>query len=379
MFLVARVREGSAQRAPAALLLVTLALLVPASLARRRFGIYAVVPLALAAELGLARLSERLLPVVARVVPRLARPGALRLAVVLATVAPTFPHLLAPPWVLPEEEEECLLAAGALPLTPGAEAILTPWSFGHLARYLSDRPVIASPFGTEGGAGALEDTARFWFATDQRTAEEVLARRRAGLVLLAQPVTEAVGLHPFAPAGTPTAIVRVRAGAHGGPVRDTDAFWRMVPNRLYFHDGLASSDGPALDAFRLVWETPTTSPENPALEERWMLVERVPGARVRVSGARGTVTATVRVETGAGRRFTWRTEASPDAGGVATLRLPYASGYNGSTRVSEWTLSDGSSATPLVVHDAHVREGRVLELRLGAGGAPSAAFTRRRP
>ncbi len=360
-------RERPEERARISLLLAAFALLVPASLARRRFGIYAVVPLALVAEIGIAWLVERLRAPLARALPRVAGSRAPLAALAIAVAVPVVPNHLAPAWSLPWPQEDCLRVAGALPVTPGAEAVLAPWSFGHLVRYFSDRPVIASPFGTEGGAAVLEDTAAFWFATDQRAAEEALQRRCAGLVLVAQPVTEAVGLHPFAPPGTPVAVERVRGGSHGGPVRDTEAFWRMIPNRLFFDDGLPSGAAPALDAFRLLWETPTTSPANPALEERWMLFERVPGARVWVSGAKGPVTASVLVETSTRRRFTWRTEAAPGADGVAAVRLPYASGENAGTRATEWTLSDGTASASLVVHDADVREGRVFDVHLGRG------------
>lgn len=362
--LISRRHERGFQRSRVTLLFVTFGLLVPAALLRRRFGIYGLVPLALAAEAGLGWLADRVRTRLTGALPRLADSKAPLALLALVTVAPAVPNHLAPAWTLPVLEEDCLRVAGMLPPAPGREAVLAPWSLGHLVRYFSDRPVIASPFGTEGGAGVLEDTARFWFATEQGAAEAVLERRHAGLVLLAQPVTEAIGLHPFALPGTPAAVVRVNGGSHGGPVRDAESFWRIVPNRLFFGDGLPTPSSPALDAFRLLWETPTTSPENPALEERWMLYERVPGARVRITGAAGPVRASIQLETSAGRRLVWRTGAAPGAPGVVTLRLPYASGDNAGTRASEWTVTDGVVSASLVLHEADVREGNAVELHL---------------
>ena len=363
--LASRRHERGPPRSRVALLLVTFGLLVPAALLRRRFGIYGLVPLALAAEAGIGWLASRLRGRLAVALPRLADSRAPVALLALVTVAPAIPNHLATAWTLPLLEEDCLRVAGMLPPVPGREGVLAPWSLGHLIRYFSDRPVIASPFGTEGGARVMEDTAGFWFATDQRAAEAVLERRHAGLVLLAQPVTEAIGLHPFAPPGTPAAVVRVNGGEHGGPVRDTESFWRIVPNRLFFGDGLPTPSSPALDAFRLLWETPTTSPENPALEERWMLYEHVAGARVRITGAGGPVRASIQLETSAGRRLVWRTGAGAAAPGVVTLRLPYASGDNAGTRASEWTLTDGVATASLVLHEADVREGNAVEVRLG--------------
>jgi asparagine N-glycosylation enzyme membrane subunit Stt3 len=372
LVLAQRWRRDPSERRRIAFLLVAAGLLVPLAFARKRFGVYAVVPLALLAEVGLVRAAAWLASRAAAAFPRLAASPAPLAALALAITAPALPEHLAPSWTLPAEQEECLRFAGSWPAARGAEGVLAPWAFGHLVQYFARRPVVASPFGTEAGEHALEDTAAFWFAPSQSAAEDVLLRRRAGLVLLAQVITEAVDLHPFAPPATPAAMATRADPLHGTTTHETDAFWRMIPNRLYYEAGLPSGADPALDAFRLLWETPSSSPQNPAEEQRWMLYERVPGARVHVSGARGRVRASVRMRTNAGRELVWWSEAAPDADAVARLRLPYASGWNGGTRVSEWTVSDGAASTRLVLHAPDVERGRLQRVELRAS-APRAA------
>jgi hypothetical protein len=241
---------------------------------------------------------------------------------------------------------------------------------GHLVRYFSDRPVIASPF--TDGARVLEDTAAFWFATDQRAAEERSAG--AGLVLIAQPVTgRSAFTCPRLRERRPPSS-EFTAGPWR-PVRDTETFRWMIPNRLFFDDGLPSGAAPALDAFRLLWETPTTSPDDPAHEERWMLFERVPGARVRVSGANGPVTASVLLETSTRRRFTWRTEAA--FGDGARRASPYASGENAGTgrRVDALRRKVGVAGRP---RGRRARGASVEVNSPGQSGSVPAGVSRRR-
>lgn len=348
------------RRAAALGVLVTLALLVPLAFARRRFAVYALLPLAVCAEQGL----RSLLAIPQTRVRRLLPASVLLAAGAIATAAPSIPeHLLQTP---PLSEEEVLLLrwAGDLPRASGREGVLAPWSLGHVIQYYAGRPVLTSPFGTEGGPLAMEDAAAFWFAPDEPTAEALLSRRRCGLVLLGFVPPETQTLHGFAPAGTERPLTRVRSLWRRERIDDTDAFWRLIPTRLYYEDGAAARDRPSLAAFRLLAETPATSPDDAASEAQWKLFEPVAGARVRTGAGGGRpVRATVRLETNTGRRFEWSAEAP--AGGE--LRLPYASGANGAVIASEWTLSDGSRSLAAVVHEEEVREGARFEVDLARG------------
>lgn len=355
---LARRWRGRPDERPRLLLLaVSLAVLVPAALARKRMGIYAAVPLAVAADAGIRWAAARLAGGA-----RLRAVAAAALA--CAVVAPVVPEHLAPAPQLGRAEEAVLRAAADAPVAPGAEAVMAPWSLGHLVQFFADRPVVASPFGTEGGATALPDAAAFWFATDQATAEEVLSRRRAGLVLLADVVSEAGVLQAFAAPGAPRALEPGLAPDGRRVSRDTEDFWRLLPNRLYFDDGLATGGGPPLDAFRLLAETPATAPENAARETQWKLFERVPGARVEVAGAAGPVRAEVRLVTAAGRHLVWSVVAAPGPDGRARLRLPYATGANGLVTASPWIVDDGVRSVELTVPETEVRAGRVTAVTM---------------
>jgi hypothetical protein len=75
----------------------------------------------------------------------------------------------------------------------------------------------------------------------------------------------------------------------------------------------------------------------------------VEGASLAVSGALpgAVVTTSVTLRTEVGRAFTWATRAVADGSGRVVVRVPYATGLNGTTLAGRYVVSDG-------VHDRAV-------------------------
>jgi hypothetical protein len=96
---------------------------------------------------------------------------------------------------------------------------------------------------------------------------------------------------------------------------------------------------------------------------RAKLFERVPGARLRVTGIPPGVDvfATTTVVTPLGREFVWRSSARPDPGGSAELRVPYATGANGAVRASAFVVEAGDRRVVSVPGSA-VATGSVLNV-----------------
>ena len=341
-------------------------LLVPTALLRKRFGAYAMIPLAIAAEEGLRHLSGRI-GTLAKAGSGRRIQGASLAALCLVTVAPSFPEHLASAAALLPEEETTVRWLGSMPTEDGREAVLAPWTYGHAIQYFADRPVLVSPFGTEGGEGSMQDFAAFWFAGDEAAAEAILERRRCGAVLLTGLITESIQMFGFAPAGRPLPIDEQHDVLHGRRLIANPAFWRMIPSRLYYRDGAESQDAPALTGFRLVFESPLSVPAAPWLGRQLKVFEPVAGARVAVAGPPGTpLRASVHVLTNIGREFDWSLDAEFGDDGVATLRLPYASGDNQAVHCGPWAISAGARTFKLVLHEADVRHGRHGALDLSA-------------
>jgi hypothetical protein len=223
-------------------------------------------------------------------------------------------------------------------------------------RFLTQRPAVASPFGVEGGAGSMEDVAGFFVAREESVAESILARRRARWVLLSPPERAIADATLFLDA------TRTSEGAAPLPpaTGDPSAPWAMVAARLYHVAGSATPITKALGGFRLVSESSA-----PAGAAPFRLFERVPGARVSIVGARPGAMIVARTWLHVrGRAVEWRDEARADGVGTAAVRLPYATGANGTILASAWTFSDGVRFQVAAIGEELVSGGGRAEVRL---------------
>jgi asparagine N-glycosylation enzyme membrane subunit Stt3 len=255
---------------------------------------------------------------------------------------------------------------GQDPAVPGAESVLARWDWGHAIQYYAGKPVLVSPFGTEAGRGAMEDSAAFFFARTPADAEAVLARRRIGFLLLDDPLGGAHQSLGFAPAGTSSAVRATYEWMRGERLEPTEAFWDLVPVALFRFDGVPRTGARALDGYRLLYESPPGNPIKWGPEGQFKIFGVVPGASLAVAPVPpGTpVAVSVQVHTNQGRAFTWTASDRASATGVAVLRLPYATGHNGAVTAGPALVSEPSSRQEVVVPATAVEHGERLEVAL---------------
>lgn len=362
-FLLARARGVDGGRGPL-FVLAGVPLLIPYLLMfqRNRFAGYAAPVLALAGA-GILICTS---PAATRVRWRRAAAGAIWAAVLGHAAAQLW--LSRPGLPLTDDDIRVLRWIGARPRDPEQPAVMAGWTDGHAIQYYAGRPVVATPFGTDIGVGGLRDAAAFFFARSEAEAESVLRTRRAGLLLLRNPIGEMASLSTLAPPGA--AVPRVtRSLAHGYSVDMPRSALRSVAAVLYFGDGTWSVAGAApsgLRRFRLLMETPPTLAARGLNEDGLKVFEVVRGARLAVAGARpaSRVEAVATVVTNTGRAFRWRTSSPSDAGGRAMLTVPYASGWNGAVRCGSYFIADGASMRRMDVPEGHVRSGQAMTVGL---------------
>jgi asparagine N-glycosylation enzyme membrane subunit Stt3 len=340
--------------------------LIPLALVRRRFLVYAAVPLALWSASLAVTLARRATP---------HRTGGfaplVALSLLLAMLAPTWT------WLArdrrgedPGPERRALLEAatwlrGQDPAQPRSPAVFAEWDFGHVIQYLSRKPVLVSPFGTDVGDAPMTDFARAFLTESPDTLEAVMGRRRVGFVVLVNPVTEAHFAAAYLPSGTPEYVTVRRDWRTGLDVTLKDPFWNTASSRLFFEDG-AGRGGEALSPLRLVFEAGAPEVwegrEVPAIK----VFERVNAARLVVGGAApgSPVTVELALVAPTGRTTRWSSTAVSDSAGTALLRVPYAAGLNRTTYATEIRARSGSRVATVAVSDDDVREGRRLEVRL---------------
>ncbi len=323
---------------PAMLLLASWGVgFLAAALLRQRFTLYAVVPMALLCQVAL----EDAASLLSRRLPGFGAARSLAWAVGLALLVSTaWPPDDECPRVPAPDRERALRFLGGIPATEGHEAVMASWTLGHAILYYARKPVVASPFGTEGGAGAMEDFAAFYLADDPRAAEGILERRRVGFLVLENPRANVLSAEKLASPGPPLAVTLERR-PEGAAMSVGPRFPRLVVSRLFYLDGLGGpAPGEGLTGYRLLYEGPSRDPRGPSSEDRVKIYGVVPGCRLAVGAAEPgrPVIAAVKVRTNQGREFFFRTSAAADARGRATLRLPYASGPNGEVEASDWLV-----------------------------------------
>jgi hypothetical protein len=175
-------------------------------------------------------------------------------------------------------------------------------------------------------------------------------------------------LHGFAPPGTPAPFTVYRNLWAGRQIADAAGVEGLFAARLYHSDGSGGAGARALAAFRLVYEAGAPRrDEPPPFEAGWMIYQWVQGARVEATGAAGAqVRAFTELRTTTGRRTMWL-DAAPVRGDRSSLRLPYASGRNGTVTARAWRLVDAAHDAEVVLTEDDVLGGRRIEVDFGTG------------
>jgi asparagine N-glycosylation enzyme membrane subunit Stt3 len=226
------------------------------------------------------------------------------------------------------------LDAGAVP----EYGVLVEPTIGHAIRWASRRAVPADNFGPYLDAERFALAYAFFATRSEREAVEIATRLRTRYVVTA--VHAALRRYP-AP----------------------------VQRRLHADDGSARRGSRHLERFRLVTEGPAGGrPFFPVEEPRsvppYKLFEVVEGAVLEVRAApRAVVRAELDVETPIGRRFRYRAVARADAGGLARLRVPYATEAGPPTRANgPWRVRVADTELAVEVSERDVLEGGVVRV-----------------
>ena len=208
-------------------------------------------------------------------------------------------------------------------------AIMAPWDLGHWLLVISERAVVATPFGAHLAGGGYEDSVRLYDSMGTEREVDALLARRGCRYLITQ-----------APAPDDIAATRSRP--------------RVFVRGLHERDG---SDGAAASGsghFALRLEMAVPGQLGGAL---YKLFERVEGANVRFEGAAGLAISLATVRHGAGRDFTYARNALPRASN-AELRVAYPGLYQ--------VLADGRPIGQLRVARAAVERGLTVSVPLTA-------------
>jgi asparagine N-glycosylation enzyme membrane subunit Stt3 len=354
-----RWRAGGA-RTPLLILAAGTVTFVPLFLARSRFVVYAAPFLVWWGALVVSDAVER-----GRSRPPGARRWALAAVALVAFLVPSA-HLSQTRYRSVVDEELVSLLAWIRGSGGSRGGVLAPWTLGHAIQYYAGAPVVVSPFGTDVGPGGMRRVAAFYYAPTGVLAEQVLRDADVRWVLFAYGLDAVSDAFPFAPAGAVPVVAEQRDyWGRGRSVLPLPSFEAGIFGRIYANDGaprqVGGDDG--IPFLRLVHETSDAHP--------YKLFERVEGARVAVRGAEPFEPVAVYVElvTNQRRRLSWSARATAGADGVASLRVPYATGRNGACTATMYVAAAGARRQRFTVGEDAVATGAAVEVPLGGAVA----------
>lgn len=235
--------------------------------------------------------------------------------------------------------------------------VISPWSAGHMIRYVSERPLVQDNFGVYGGVEGFTRAAAYYGATDEAEAVALLERLRVRYVV----ASFGAGRHDASGPGSLSQRLSRLFGT-AGTIEDLDTG--------------RSVEVPALVHHRLVYHARSVPGESlVGLPPRWAaaVFERVAGARVEGRAPPGAqVEARLLVTTQAGRQALPRaqepliyrvlTRADPDGRYALTLPYPTDGPFSDSVRTgSSYRLSAAGASARLEVPEAAVQTGARVE------------------
>jgi dolichyl-phosphooligosaccharide-protein glycotransferase len=343
-------------------------LLIP-TLLRLRFTLYLAVPAALWSALALRELADW-----AGAQQRLPRPVravvVIGLAILLLPASYYFAHGGLRPDPVTSEVIRALEWLRARPLPDADHAsVFSEWDWGHLIQYFAARPAVATPFGSDGGEGAIEDAAAFFLTRSPAEASRILSQRHARHLLTVDPVTQAAESAPYAPSGHPSPVSVSWHPIRGPHLSVTPEVDDLVAVRIHYDNGLSAHGLPTLDRYRLLYEGRAIGPQ------QVRLFEIVPAAELRISGAApdATIRVTVSLRTNQDRGTSWYASSPADDQGRASIRVPFSSGANGAVLAGSFSVDCGGPSVVVAVPAAAVEGGQRVAVACELGAAKSAS------
>jgi asparagine N-glycosylation enzyme membrane subunit Stt3 len=217
------------------------------------------------------------------------------------------------------------------PLDPNAApeyGVLSHWGFGHLLKYVAQRPTVVGNFGDDVGEANLRKVTAY-LASPEPDAVRILDDVRARYVLV-----ETLGAVP--------------------PARLT---------RRSMRERLSVDDSPGWRHHRLLYESPIDAVRQEIGRSEFRIFERVAGARVVGRAAPGAVVrALLDYESNRGRRGRYEHAVEADALGRYEIVLPYATrgAPPGVDSAPAYRILSGGRAERLAVDEGAVQSGETL-------------------
>ena len=244
--------------------------------------------------------------------------------------------------------------------------VLAQWDVGHCLIYISRRPCIASPFGSQLRGHGLEDSLEFCMTPEESRAVAICEERKIRYVLMSDFLYALYGLSGIIDPGYAEKFFSPR-DYHGLPYYlPGKAFYQQVYPRMYLYDGRGRGNTAPLTRFRLVWESAhqIRRPYFPVPVNIVKIFEFVEGARIQGKAPAGSpVHFRIELLTNKNRRFVYQASAAAGPSGMYSLVVPYSTqdiNFRVSSRKPFALLTCDGRERKIRLTEGDVRQGRTL-------------------
>lgn len=236
--------------------------------------------------------------------------------------------------------------------------VMSWWDYGNWILYIARRPVVANNFQT-----GIDDAARFFTEPDEKTANEILDRRKVRYIITDALMLKLKFKSIASIAGKkPGDYYEIKKVSDRGEIRSVN-----TENKKFFDTMLSQLhvfDGNGLGHYRLIFESNMTAITSPDIKYV-KIFEYVPGATISGRAGDGEVKATLNIVTNQGRTIvdTWKTNVS---NGRYEIKVPYSTlGSTYETGASgDYIVQNGNVSTKVSVNEQDIQEGRELKVDL---------------
>lgn len=240
--------------------------------------------------------------------------------------------------------------------------VMNLWPLGHRVLYLTNLPVVASPFGSHVGGESFAQATAFFLSTDEEAALSILDDRGLRYVVVDNDLGT-VGAAVLA-RGESTAPYYRKSRLPSGDrrIEYQPALYRSLYGRLALLAGTALEGVAApLHHFRLIVDAEQDHhPGNPKI------FERVEGARLRLRAAPDEAyELSYEFVSDAGRTRRLDLRVDTDASGRGEIALPYSSERPDLGQTGAWRLRGRATDLDVFVPEDAVRGGHVVSVELG--------------
>jgi dolichyl-diphosphooligosaccharide--protein glycosyltransferase len=252
------------------------------------------------------------------------------------------------------------------PTIKPAYSVMARWDFGGWITYHAQRPVVATPYGSE--TYGLKESVAFYLAENEAEANAIMDKTKAKYALAVN-VIGALGMFTKIADVSLEDYAQLTYSPKFGKVvyQPRRQFFNLISSSLLFVDGMETRLGnfqfKGVDHYRLVYESVEKLELMgfPFQVSKLKIFEYLPGALLKIKTSPGQKISVVsKIITNRKRIFEFKKEATAGSDGLVTFVLPYAepTGRADVGAIEPYKISSTQRSIHFTVSEEDIKKGK---------------------